>query len=129
MWEAEGESSIGSPPPPLIAPATCRPVHVSGFRVVHSFCRTSCLSDPLLFVLSSHRGPGARNVDLEDLERTSRQGMPGRSKKFPAAGSGATNDGSVPLGEALQWAAGALDKIQVRKRLTSEKQEHKLFLN
>lgn len=62
--------------------------------------------DVCVFVLSAHRGSRrrARNVDLEDLERTTKQ-----------RGSGASDDGSMALSEAVQWAAGALDKIQVRQ--------------
>lgn len=53
-------------------------------------------------------------MDLEDLERAAQQGSrrkPGAL--FPAAGSGASNDGNKALRKAVRWAAGALDKIQV----------------
>lgn len=73
---------------------------------------------------STRRGPRARNVDLEDLERTAEKGSRGKPGIFPTAGSGASNDGSMALGEALQWAAGALDKIQVRKPTPRRMDQH-----
>ncbi len=60
------------------------------------------------------RGSRTRKMEVTDLERPAAQG--GRPKPGPLGSKSA--DGNMALGEAVQWAAGALDKIQVRSPST-----------
>lgn len=59
-------------------------------------------------VVSFPSGPLARHMNLMDLQRAAEQGRRGKMGTFPA-GSVTT----LRLDEALEWAAGALAKIQV----------------
>ena len=54
------------------------------------------------------RGPRARNMNLVDLQRAAEQGRRGKSGTVPAG-----SVSNMRLDEALEWAAGALAKIQV----------------
>ena len=49
-------------------------------------------------------------VGASDLDRPAMQG----SRPRPGPLGSKSIDGKMALGEAVQWAAGALDKIQVR---------------
>lgn len=62
------------------------------------------------FVVSFRSGPFARHMNLMDLQRAAEQGRRGKMGTFPA-GSVTT----LRLDEALEWAAGALAKIQVSR--------------
>lgn len=54
------------------------------------------------------RGPLARHMNLMDLQRAAEQGRRGKMGTFPAG-----RVANMRLDEALEWAAGALAKIQV----------------
>ncbi|CAM9220442.1 unnamed protein product, partial [Laminaria digitata] len=57
--------------------------------------------------IHSSRGPRARNMNLVDLQRAAEQGRRGKLGTFPAG-----SVSNMRLDEALEWAAGALAKIQ-----------------
>ena len=87
---------------------------IISFLVRFLFLVTPALIDFLVcfvrFCLRSYgsRGPRARNMNLVDRQRAAEQGRRGKLGTFPAG-----SVSNMRLDEALEWAAGALAKIQV----------------